>query len=74
MNISWQKSDRKNSKISIESVNKPIILTLSSNYLFWPPSKNSSCFGTSPLSIFDKISVSSGMGNSFIFGHRCCLG
>ena len=64
---SWQKLDCKNSKNSIESVDRPINFTLSSNSLFWPPSKNSSYFGTSPLSILDKISVSSGIGNSFIF-------
>ena len=46
MNISWQKSDCKN---LIQSVDKGINFTFSSNSLFWPPSKNWSCFGTSPL-------------------------
>ena len=68
MIISWQESDCKNSRSSIESVDKkPINFTLSSNSLFLSPSKKSSCLDTSPLSIFDKTSVSSGMGNSFIF-------
>ena len=49
------------------SINQLIPYPLPSNSLFWPPTKNSSCFGTSPLPIFDKISVSSGMGNSFFF-------
>ena len=67
MKISWQKSDYKNSENSIVSADKPINFTLSSNSLFLAPSKNSSCFGTSPLPSFDKISVISGMGNSFFF-------
>ena len=61
---SWQKRDCKN---SIESVDRLINFTLSSNSLFWAPSKNSSCFGTSSLSVLDKISVSSGIGDSFMF-------
>ena len=60
---SWQKLDCKNSKNSIESVDRRINFTLSSNSLFWPSSKNSSCFGTSPLSILDKVYVSSRIGN-----------
>ena len=64
---SWQKLDCKNVKYSTESADRPINFTLSSNSLFWPPSTNSSCFGTSPLSILEKIFVSSGIGYSFIF-------
>ena len=65
--IYWQKLDCKNSKNSIKPVDKPIDFTFFSNSLFWPPSKNSSCLGTSPSFILVKTSVSSRMGNSASF-------
>ena len=67
MNISWQKSDCQKSENSIEPVDKLINFILSLNSLLWSPLKNSSYFGISSFSIFDEISVSSGMGSTFIF-------